>query len=182
MNISENQHGLTIEFTIELTIEFTIELTIELTSNSLSNSLSNPRNVPRGTSRPPSPRDVELTAGRPPAMATSNSLSNSLSNPRDVPRGTSRPPSPRDVELTAGRPPAKGGGGAEKSLGAPSYSRIIAHSFARTHDTYTKTKPKSISRLGSLKDSPPQPPIHIIYIPGQPKAVLRTTFRVPMAL
>ena len=62
----------------------------------------------------------------------------------------------------AGRPPARAGGaaaGAQKSLAAPSYSRIIAHSFARTHDTFTNTKPKSISRLGSLKDSPPQPPI-----------------------
>ena len=62
-----------------------------------------------------------------------------------------------------GRPPARAGAGAgagaaavgEKSLADPSHSRIIAHSFARTHDTCTKTKPKSISRLGSLKDSPP---------------------------
>ena len=57
------------------------------------------------------------------------------------------------------RRPTAGGAGGEKSLAAPSYCGILAHSFARTHDTCTKTKPKSISRLGSLKDSPPQPPI-----------------------
>ena len=64
----------------------------------------------------------------------------------------------RDVRPPTG---AAAAGGEEKSLAAPSYSRIVAHSFARTHDTCTKTKPKSISRLGSLKDSPPQPPIHL---------------------
>ena len=50
----------------------------------------------------------------------------------------------------AGRPPARAGAAAagEKSLADPSHSRIIAHSFARTHDTCTKPKQKSISRLG----------------------------------
>ena len=60
---------------------------------------------------------------------------------------------------------ATGAAGAEENLAAPSHSRILAHSFARTHDTYTKTKPKSISRLGSLTfhfGLTPQPPI--IYI------------------
>ena len=66
---------------------------------------------------------------------------------------------PRDVRLPTAAAAAGAAAAAEKSLAAPSLSGIIAHSFARTHDTYTKTKPKSISRLGSLTDSPPQPPI-----------------------
>ena len=35
----------------------------------------------------------------------------------------------------------------QNKFGGPSYSRILAHSFARTHDMYTNMKPKSISRL-----------------------------------
>ena len=69
----------------------------------------------------------------------------------------------------AGRPPARAGAGAgagaagaQKSLAAPSYSRIVVHSFARTHDT--KTKPKSISRLGSHALSPPNLQYIYIYI------------------
>ena len=70
------------------------------------------------------------------------------------------------------RPPTgAAGGGGEKSLAAPSHSGIIAHSFARTHDTCTKTKPKSISRLGSLKDSPPNLQCMYVY-------TYKTTLRV----
>ena len=57
----------------------------------------------------------------------------------------------RDVR----RPTGGAAGAGEKSLAAPSHSGIIAHSFARTHDTCTKTKPKSISRLGPLRSHPP---------------------------
>ena len=68
--------------------------------------------------------------------------------PRATSRQTSRAMS-RDVRPPTGA--AAGAAAGEKSLAGPSHSGIIAHSFARTHDTYTKTKPKSISRL----DSPP---------------------------
>ena len=72
--------------------------------------------------------------------------------PRDVRRPT--------AAAAAGAGAGAGAAAAEKSLAAPSHSGIIAHSFARTHDTCTKTKPKSISRLGSHALSPPQPPTY----------------------
>ena len=75
----------------------------------------------------------------------------------------------RDVRPPTAGGAAAAGAAAEKSLAAPSHSGIIAHSFARTHDTCTKTKPKSISRLGSLKDSPPN--LQYIY-------TYKTTLRV----
>ena len=68
------------------------------------------------------------------------------------------PPTAAAASMAAARPPtaaAAAAGAGEKSLADPSHSRIIAHSFARTHDTCTKPKPKSISRLVS----PPQPPM-----------------------
>ena len=66
------------------------------------------------------------------SRATSRVTSASQQQERDV---------PRDV-----RPPTGAAAGGENSLADPSHSRIIAHSFARTHDTCTKPKPKSISR------------------------------------
>ena len=55
--------------------------------------------------------------------------------------------SSRDVRPPTGAGGRGGAAAGEKSLAAPSHSGIIAHSFARTHDTFTNTKPKSISRL-----------------------------------
>ena len=53
------------------------------------------------------------------------------------------------------RPPTAAAGAAagEKSLAAPSHSGIIAHSFASPARTHERNE--TISRLGSLKDSPP---------------------------
>ena len=82
----------------------------------------------------------------------------------------------RRIFFYMGRPPARAGGGAgaEKSLADPSHSGIIAHSFARTHDTFTKTKPKSISRLGSQRTHPPN--LRYIYIYIYIYGILLTRF------
>ena len=125
---------------------------------------TNTRNVPRDATHDVShevPRDVPATpcaTSRATFHATSHAtLSGSSRDPRDVPRASHGPrTSARQQEQQQGRSSSrsKRSRKTNKVLGPPSDTGILSHSFARTHDTYTKTEPRSLSRLGSHALSP----------------------------